>query len=477
MNMNLITNFLYNSIYQILIILLPLVTVPYVSRVIGAAGVGVYSYTSTLAGCFAVVGMLGVGNHGNRTIAACQTDRAKRSEAFWNIYAVQLSASSAVVLAYIVFLLTFSSKEFGVISFIQILTVAASLIDINWFFFGIEKFKLTVTRNIVIRLITVVLTFLFVKKSDDLWLYVLLLVGCHFVSNLVMWPFLRKYLDFVKPSFKEMRPHIKPMLVLFIPVIAVTIYNRMDKVMIGILSNTVENGYYLSAERIINAPMGIITALGTVMLPRMSYMYASDEEDRAGRYIKMSMDFACFMSIALVFGVAAIAKEFAPIFFGKNFPGVGNLIMLISPTILFKTWSNVIGTQHLIPLKNDWTIINSVWLGAVVNLIVNFLLISRWGAAGAIVGTLCAEGSVMLYRTLSVRKSLPVGSYVKTGLPYLVPGTIMFIIVRIIGRTMGVRPVTVIVEIFVGALVYLTICAPFLYRRYERIVHNIVRGW
>ena len=165
---NVISNFLYNSVYQILLIILPLITTPYISRVLEADGVGTYSYTYSIAYCLALVGMLGVNNYGNRTVAALQNDRKKRSTAFWNIVTLQMLTTAIMVVVYCVYLVWFCPTEYRLVSWIQLLTVMASFVDVNWFFFGMEKFKLTVMRNAVVRLLTVVAIFMFVKNSSQI---------------------------------------------------------------------------------------------------------------------------------------------------------------------------------------------------------------------------------------------------------------------------------------------------------------------
>ena len=472
---NVISNFLYNSVYQILLIILPLITTPYISRVLEADGVGTYSYTYSIAYCLALVGMLGVNNYGNRTVAALQNDRKKRSTAFWNIVTLQMLTTAIMVVVYCVYLVWFCPTEYRLVSWIQLLTVMASFVDVNWFFFGMEKFKLTVMRNAVVRLLTVVAIFMFVKNSSQVWLYTLLMVGGHFISNLIIWPFLKKEIDIVKPSFCGMKQHFKQMIVLFIPVIAVTLYNKMDKIMIGLLSNVTQNGFYESTERIITVPMGLITALGTVMLPRMSSLFASGDKGKARGYIRLSMEFVCFMGFALMFGIAGVAKEFSPVFFGTEFTSVGSLIMLISPTIFFKCWANVIRTQYLIPLKYDKPYVISVWIGAVINLIINYALIGRYGAAGAVVGTICAEGAVMIYQTWFVRKKLPIAEYLKDGAAYLIPGIIMFGAVRMVGIHFGVSLLSVVIEVIVGIVTYIGLCMPILLSRHKDMIRHFLR--
>lgn len=158
---NVLINFLYNSIYQILLIILPLITTPYISRVLNAEGIGLYSYSYSIASVFALVGMLGINNYGSRSIAAYQDDKQKRSETFCNIFAIQFIISTIVLGVYFIYIIFICPEQYKIISIVQSLAILCSLVDINWFFFGMEKFKLTVTRNIVIRIVTVICILLF----------------------------------------------------------------------------------------------------------------------------------------------------------------------------------------------------------------------------------------------------------------------------------------------------------------------------
>jgi O-antigen/teichoic acid export membrane protein len=451
---NLKANIVYNMLYQLLLIITPLITSPYISRVLGTDGVGVFSYTYSLASCFAMVGMLGIANYGNRSIATVQSDRERRSDVFWNVFSIQAIFSVATIIAYLLYVCLFVASEFRIAMFIQTFTVACSLFDINWYFFGVEKFKLTVTRNSIIKLLNIVLIFTLVKNKTDVNLYVGIIVISLCLSNIILWPFLKNEVYFVKPSLKEMHKHIKPVMVLFIPIIAITLYNRMDKVMIGMFSTMDEAGLYENTEKIINIPKSLITALGTVMLPRMANLYATGKSDSASSYIDRTMEFTCFSSVAMAFGIAGIANEFAPWFFGQEFSGVSVLLIGIAPTIVFVSWANVIRTQYLIPLEKDRIYVVSVWIGAIVNMILNSLLISSFGALGAVIGTVMAEFSVAFYQSFKVRRELPIARYVKMAIPYIISGIIMYAVVRLVSKISG-GMITLVVEIISGTIVYL----------------------
>lgn len=463
-------NYIYNTIYQILLIITPLITSPYVSRTLGSEGLGIFSYTYSVANCFALVGMLGVTNYGNRTIAAVQDDKKKRSKAFWNIFTLQILTTLFVLFLYIVYIITLSSLMYRTVSIIQIMTVLCSLCDINWYFFGVEKFKLTVTRNIIIKVLNVIMIFLFVHDGDDVGIYSAIIVGSLLLSNLAVWPFLRQEVDFVKPELKEAMSHFSQILILFIPVIAITLYKRMDKIMIGAMSTMNQTGFYENTEKIINIPNSLIAALGTVMLPRMSYLFAHGEKKHANKYITNSMEFICFLASILMFGVAGVALEFVPWFFGSEFKSIGIMIIAISPTIIFVSWANVIRTQYLIPLHKDKIYVASVWMGAIINLVLNAILIPKYGAMGAVVGTVVAEGTVATYQTISVFNELPIMAYLKNGIYYLFSGLIMFIAMRIIGK-MGYQGLKVIIlEGVIGGVIFIILCVPYVIKKHREMI-------
>lgn len=458
MKSNIKINYFYNVIYQILSMLIPLITIPYVSRIIGSEGIGIYSYTYSVAGGFALVGMLGVSNYGNRAIASSKDNYIKKSIIFWNVYMLQFLVSLGMLFVYIGYVFLICPEKYKAISLIQVMVILSSLCDISWYYFGMEKFKLTVSRNIIIKCITFVLILTIIHNQEDLLLYTLILAGAALINNLVLWFYMKKEVSFARVSKKEMEKHIYQVLILFIPVIAVTLYKKMDKVMLGLLSSMSQTGFYENAEKIINIPNSLITALGTVMMPRISYLAEKRESSIIKEYIKQSMKFVSFFACALTFGIGGIAIEFAPVFFGQEFEDVGAVIMSLAPTILFVSWANVIRTQYLIPLHHDKIYVVSVWLGAIVNLVTNLMLIPKFGAFGAAIGTVLAEGMVMLYQIWKVRKELPIASYARGAMYYFIVGFIMFCVVRVIGIC-NHQKFVVIYQITVGAIVYLCCCA------------------
>ena len=266
-------NFFYQMIYEVLVFILPFITSPYIARVIGAEGLGIYSYANSIAYYFVLFSMLGLKNYGNRTIAQSRDDRERLNETFSNVAALHIIASTICILTYVGYIVILKGERLYAI--IMGAYVLSGLFDISWFYFGIEKFKLTVTRNTLIKIANVICVFVFVRDADDLWKYCMIMSVGTLISQMVLWIPLKKYVTFVKPTWSKMVIHIKPLCILFIPSIAVSLYKYMDKIMIGVLSNKVQLGYYENAEKVINIPMGIITSFGVVMLPKMSNLLAT----------------------------------------------------------------------------------------------------------------------------------------------------------------------------------------------------------
>lgn len=458
-------NFSYNIIYQILTLILPLITAPYISRVIGAEGTGIYSYTSSIVQYFILFAMLGMNNYGNRTIAKCRNDKDELSKKFSSLYIFQLITSTLMVILYIGYICLFNNQYLEA-SLIQLIYLISTCFDISWFFFGLEKFKLTVIRNTIIKILSATSIFIFVKNKDDLMIYITLMSASHLLSQLSLWPFLKSEVKLVKPKIKDIMSHLKPNLILFIPVIAVSLYKIMDKIMLGNMATVQDVGYYEYAEKIINIPLSIITALGTVMLPRISNLVANNNQEKIKFYIDKSMQFVLFVSIAMCFGLIAISPRFVPIFLGDEFVQTGYILQLLSVTIIFISWANVIRTQYLIPNEEDKPYIISVFIGAIINFVVNILLIPRYKTIGAAIGTICAEISVAIYQTIAVRKEIDFRKYIKYIVQFILSGLIMYIIIINLTHIMNNSYLLIISQVTLGAIIYCIL-------NYKIILENI----
>lgn len=444
-------NFAYNVAYQILIMIIPLITTPYVSRVLGSTGVGTYSYSYTVANYFVILAMLGVNNYGNRTIASCDDNIEKRSKEFWSIYAFQLIMSLVMLAIYGIYIFRFCEDR--VIGLIMTVFVITSALDINWFYFGIEEFKVTVIRNCVVKIISVILIFLFVKKPSDIILYSLINVVGIFLSQVILWIMIPKYIKFVTITWKDIGKHIKPNIVLFIPIVAISLYKLMDKIMLGNMSCKSEVGYYESCEKIIQIPVSLVNALGVVMLPRISNMLANNQNKKSVEYIEKSISFTFVAVTPMLFGIMSVATEFVPLFYGKGFEKCIYLYQILLPSCLFLAIANVVRTQFLIPHKKDNVYIISVFTGAFVNMIINWMLIPKFESIGAALGTLIAEAMVCIVQIVYIRKELDILQFIKANIPMLFFGIVMYLILVNIRLNVN-NFLLLMIKCIVGVIVY-----------------------
>ena len=440
--------------YNVLALIIPLITTPYISRVMGAENIGIYSYAYSIASYFGLFILLGLKNYGNRTIAGVRDDRQKLSQTFCSIYAMQLIMGVIVILIYTAYIILFAQNR--IMALVLMIYLVSVMLDINWFYFGLEEFKLTVTRNTVIKIANTILLFVFVRSADDIYIYALLLVMGMIVSQVILWGLLKRYIFFIRPSLSDIVKHIKPNLVLFIPVIAISIYNTMDKIMLGMMSSMTEVGYYESSFKLTTIPVMAVTSLGTVMLPRMSNLIANGNHAEAKRYIQKSLIVSLFLSAPMALGLSAVVNEFVPVFYGQGYEACKAIIPVLVMSSIFVAWANVIRTQYLIPNKQDRIYIISVFLGAIVNVVINYLLIPRYQAFGAGIGTLAAEMTVCLYQTFMVRKSIKVTKYFIQSLPFVVFAVIMYFVLILI-PDMYSPLMMLCTKVIIGGVIYISL--------------------
>ncbi len=446
-------NYIYNLAYQILIILLPIITTPYLSRVLGAENIGIYSYTLSIVTYFILFGSLGISMYAQREIAYVQDDKYKRSKIFWEILILRFTT---LAISMVIYYFTYvNGTQYQMYYKILLIEIVATCFDISWYFQGMEDFKKTVFRNTLVKIISIALIFLLVKKPEDLFKYFVIYVVSNLVGNISLWLYISKLLEKIK--IKELHPlkHLKPTIGLFIPQIAIQVYTLLDKVMIGaIIDDKSEVGYYDQAQKIIKMLLTVVTSLGTVMIPRMANTFANGNKKQIKEYMKKSFRFVYILSIPIILGIIAVSDKFVPIFFGDGYEKVSIIMKLISPILLIIGLSNVIGSQYLLPTKRQKEYTISVVCGAVVNLILNACLIWKYGAIGASIGTVIAELTVTSVQIFYTRKDFKWKEIIKMSFNYLVASLLMFVVCLIIGNNINSNFVSLIVQVIAGGSVY-----------------------
>jgi O-antigen/teichoic acid export membrane protein len=321
-------------------------------------------------------------------------------------------------------------KQYLYESIAWVFWILSAGLDISWLFFGVEEFKVPTIRSIITKLIGVGCIFLFVKNPDDVWIYCLAISGSYLLNQILLWPFIRKYIDYYKPKRSEIVRHIKPNLILFIPVIATSLYTSMNTLMLGWFSGMDQVGLFDYSQKITRIPLALITSLGTVMMPRMTKELQNGSREKADSYLQLSL--WCMLGCAFLFmwGIIAVANEFVPVFFGAEFAECVSLMSYLSLTIPIVSLTNIIGRQYMIPSGSDKQFTLSLCIGACGNIIAGLLLIPNYGAKGAVASSVLAEFIVLVVQICMTRKSISWIQYVKKCIPFFIIGLATMLITR-----------------------------------------------
>lgn len=467
-------NFLFSALYQCLLIVMPLITTPYISRVFGASGIGAYTMVNTIASYFVLFAMMGVSTYGNRNIAYIRDDREKLNEVFSKVYYAQLFFCAITFVVYIIYSLCSSANTD--LKSIHFMYVLSAMFDISWFFYGIEKIDIVAKINFLIKIAAIVLIFVFVKKYEDLKIYAVIMCTSFLISALTTWILAFRYTKLVYIDIKSIFKILKPIVILFVPIIAATVYKTMDKIMLGTITGADELvGLYNNSEQMIGFPQGIITSVGMVMLPRAANMHSRGEHEKSLGELRLSMRFVNFLSFGVTFGIASVAKEFVPIFLGNDFLKCIEYVILLAPVNLFISWGYIIRNQYLIPNQKDKVYIYSIIAGAVINFAVNIILIRKYNIFGVIIGTLIAEGIVAIWQTYAVKNEIKVWDYIKDTIPFFFSAVIMVCFVRLVGNSLGSHIYSVLLEVAGGAAIYILLIV-FYMRIFEKENFNMVKN-
>ncbi|MCY9805998.1 polysaccharide biosynthesis C-terminal domain-containing protein [Lentilactobacillus senioris] len=463
--MKLVKNYFYNVGYQVFILIVPLITTPYITRVLGSEGVGINAYTNSIIQYFILLGSIGIGLYGNRTIAYVRDDKQKMSQNFWEISILRFITIGIAYAAFLIFLIF--TKQYQQFYLYQSVQIIAAAFDISWLFMGIENFQRTVLRNFFIKTLSVIAIFVFVKNSHDVGAYILVLTISTLIGNVSLWGYLRKTVS--KPNFSQLNliGHIRPSVGLFVPQIATQIYLVLNKTMLGSIDGVQSAGFYENSDKMVKMVLAVVTATGTVMLPRMAHTFAAHDYEKLHQYLYTSFDFVSFISVPMAFGLSAIAPKLATWFMGPEFAVTGNLIAVLSIVIVLIAWSNVLGTQYLLPTNQTRQYTASVTAGAIVNLLLNIWLILQYHVMGAVIATVLSEVAVTGLQLYFIRNQLKISKLFYGIWKYFVAGIIMYFAISYLNEIQGASFTNFAVQIIIGIFIYfiLTVIlnAPFIH--------------
>ena len=336
--MKVIKNYLYNLSYQILTIILPIITVPYVTRIFTSEDLGNYGFYNSIVSYFSLFAMLGIGLYGTKQIAAA----SDVSSTFWNIYAIQFIASLLALFVYVITLVSIPEMG-GIVPIILGIILLTKMIDISWLFTGKEDFKKITLRNTMVKVAGVISIFTFIKSSEDLYLYIFLIVIFDFLGQFVMWIPAKKFIK--RPSFdtKIIKKNLHPIVLLFLPQVAISLYVVLDRTLLGLLGSYSDVGIYEQGQKLTSILLTVVSSLGAVMLPRVANLLSERKEKEAQNMVRFSFILYNLIIFPMIFGLIAINEVFVRLFLGQNFQDVKYVLYIIVFNIMFIGWTNILG--------------------------------------------------------------------------------------------------------------------------------------
>ena len=376
--MKVIKNYLYNLSYQILTIILPIITVPYVTRIFTSEDLGNYGFYNSIVSYFSLFAMLGIGIYGTKQIAAARDV----SSTFWNIYVIQVAASILALLVYIIVIYSIAQMS-GIIPLILSITLFSKMIDISWLFTGKEDFKKITLRNTMVKVAGVISIFTFIKSSEDLYLYIFLIVIFDFLGQFVMWIPAKKFIK--HPSFdtKIIKKNLHPIVLLFLPQVAISLYVVLDRTLLGLLGSYSDVGIYEQGQKLTSILLTVVSSLGAVMLPRVANLLSERKEKEAQNMVRFSFILYNLIIFPMIFGLIAINEVFVKLFLGQNFQDVKYVLYIIVFNIMFIGWTNILGYQVLVVRNKNKEFMLSTTIPAFVSVAVNIAVIPFFGYIGA----------------------------------------------------------------------------------------------
>lgn len=447
-------NYIYNVAYQILVLLAPIVTAPYLSRVLGADNLGIYSYVNSSGNIITTISLLGIYAYGNRQTAYVRENKNSLTNTFWELEITRLILGSIGTVIYIVYSLV--NTEFSFYFLIYYPYILAQFIDCSWIYVGLEDMKPTVLKNAATKLVNIAGIFLFVKGRNDVWIYIMMLAVTTLVANISIYTQLSKYIGKPTANLKMIPQHIKGSVGLFLPQVASLFYLQVDKVMLAWITGTTNQvSFYDQAEKIVTIPLSLITVISTVMMPRIANEYKKHNMHIIDSLLTKAGRFALCMAMPMMFGIFSIANKFIPWYLGIEFQPTAIAIMVLSPIIVLNSLAGISGNQYFTATNQISILMRAYISAAIMNVVVNAFLIPKFGYIGSAIATVLSSLSSVIIQYYFMLKQVKLNRIWKFAIKYLMGSLLMGSVVLLISNQMPATIFTTVVQIAVGFCIYL----------------------
>ena len=400
-------NAILNIVYTITNILFPLVTFPYVSRVLSAEGLGKVSLFTSIANYAIMFAALGISTYGIRATAKVRNDKKQLSQIVFELVVINLVATLVVIgLLAIISLYVPKLNREPELLIINAVLIFSSALGFNWLYSGLEQYSFITIRSLFFKIIALIFTFALVKNRDDYIIYAGITAFSSVGSYIINFIYARKFILFPQISKLKFKRHFKPMIYLFASILAVSIYTNLDTIMLGFIRDDTEVGLYTIAVKVKWLLLNVINAISAVLLPRLSFYASEKKMDEFNNILKKSISTIFMIALPLTLFFIVEAKETILIIGGKDYLGAVYCMQITMPILLISSISNITGNQILIPMGYDSYFMRAVILGAGVDVCLNIILMPNIGCMGAAVATLVAEAVQLFMQYLYSREYL-----------------------------------------------------------------------
>lgn len=456
-------NFAFQFLYQIVVLVIPLILSPYLTRTLQETSLGIYSYVHSISYYFVVIANLGISRHGQRIIAKYRDDTIKLRKSFWSLFTFHCAFSLLVTLVYLLFVVFFVKSDSKVF-LIDGLFVLSALFDITWLFYGLENFKSVVSKNLLIKILQCIFIFVFVHNPSDVNIYTFICSSSVLIGNIVIIPQAIMNIKPIKFGVEDLIIHIKPMLIFAVAVIASTLYTTFDMTLLGLMTTKENVAFYNYSNQIISIPNTIIGVIGTVMFPKACNLASAGKISEQREYINYSIIITAIISMGSIFGLLAVSNLFSIVYYGNSFAVCGNIMKTLSPIIFILGMGNIVRTQYMIPNGMDKEYILCIVYSAIINLILSVFLIPSLGIYGAVIGTLSAESFGFIYQLILCKEFINIGDILKISFPFFVIGLIMYLVVITVNTIYTNSLMALLVQVAIGIIVFALLTFFYIFR-------------
>lgn len=413
-NSSLKLNMVLNAVFKLSSLLFPLITFSYVSRALLPEGVGKVTFALSVVSYFSMFTQLGIPTYGVRACAKVRDDRIELSRTVQELLMINIGCCILVYLVYAsaVILVPRFQEEKALYAVLG-LSIGFNAIGAEWLYNALEKYRYIAIRSVLFQVIALVLMFLLIRAQEDYVFYGALLILATSASYVLNFLNLRKYIEFRPVGGYRVTRHLRPILVFFALSVATTIYTNLDNVMLGFMKDDASVGLYSTAVKVKSLLVALVTSASAVLLPRASYYVDKGKMEEFYRILKQMMHLILEISLPMALYFMIFAREGVIFLAGSAFEGAVLPMRVIMPTLVLIGMTNVIGIQMLVPLGREKAVLRSVVAGAVVDVVLNIILIPQFSALGAAIGTLVAEMTVLMVQLLAIR-SIPVRIFSET---------------------------------------------------------------